>query len=228
MVAGERCPGLARLLPRPGAWMVWFKQVLAFPLYGTVAWLIWVLIQEVEPGERSAALFGLVAVGFAVWIYGRTRLAARRMRRVGGGLAHAGLAAAVILAATLSPGRRAPLARGASGGLAYEPFSTARLDRADRRAPAGLRQPDRRWCITCLVNERTTLDRDAVRARLRRARRRRAEGRLDPAGPDITAFLQRFGRSGVPLYLLYDKAGDADGAAADPDRSRRCSQRGRQ
>src|SRR5947207_3536401 len=72
-VLATAIPGIARRLPRPGAWMVWFKQLLAFPLYGTVAWLIWVLIQEVGPPGALSALLGLVAVGVAVWIYGRTQ-----------------------------------------------------------------------------------------------------------------------------------------------------------
>jgi thiol:disulfide interchange protein len=73
-------PALAHALPRPGTWMGIFKQLLAFPLYGTVAWLIWVLIQEVGPEGALPALFGLVFVGFAVWVYGVTRFG----RRLGG------------------------------------------------------------------------------------------------------------------------------------------------
>ena len=95
-------PGWQRLLPRPGAWMDLVKQLLAFPLYGTVAWLIWVLIQEAGPGQSLGALFGLVLVGFAVWIYGRTRLAAPLGRRLGIGLAAAGTAAAIFLALSLT------------------------------------------------------------------------------------------------------------------------------
>ena len=94
MLAASLVPGAARLLPRPGRWMATLKQVLAFPLYGTAAWLVWVLIQEVGPEGSLMALFGLVAVGFAVWVYGRTRFAATGARRLGGGLAGAGLAAA--------------------------------------------------------------------------------------------------------------------------------------
>ena len=71
-----------RLLPKPGRWMEFVKQLLAFPLYGTVAWLLWVLIQEVGPGDSLGALFGLVLVAFAVWVYGQTRLC--RASRAGG------------------------------------------------------------------------------------------------------------------------------------------------
>src|SRR5262249_42538227 len=73
-LAATVMPGWRRLLPRPGPWMDLVKQLLAFPLYGTVAWLLWVLIQQVGPGASLAALFGLVLIGFAVWVYGRTRL----------------------------------------------------------------------------------------------------------------------------------------------------------
>src|SRR5438093_275954 len=79
-------PAIAGWLPRPGAWMAWFKQLLAFPLYVTVAWLVWVLLQEVGPGDALAALLGLVVVGFAVWIYGRTRASDAAGRRLGAGL----------------------------------------------------------------------------------------------------------------------------------------------
>jgi thiol:disulfide interchange protein DsbD len=104
LVLAAAIPGLARRLPRPGAWMVWFKQLLAFPLYATVAWLIWVLIQEVGPAGALTALFGLVAVGFTVWIYGRTRTIGPTGRRLGAGLAAGGIAAARRSALSRQPG----------------------------------------------------------------------------------------------------------------------------
>ena len=63
-------PGLQRLLPRPGRWMETLKQFLAFPLYGTAAWLIWVLSFQVGPAGLMAALAGLVLIAFAAWAYG--------------------------------------------------------------------------------------------------------------------------------------------------------------
>ncbi|HEX3563595.1 MAG TPA: hypothetical protein VHU24_12210, partial [Solirubrobacterales bacterium] len=79
-----------RLLPKPGRWMELVKQLLAFPLYSTVAWLLWVLIQEVGPENALGALFGLVLVAFAVWVYGQTRFAAPLGWWLGTGLAAAG------------------------------------------------------------------------------------------------------------------------------------------
>ena len=216
-VLATAIPGIARHLPRPGAWMVWFKQLLAFPLYGTVAWLIWVLILEVGPGGALAALFGLVAVGFAVWIYGRTRFVGPVGRRLGAGFALTGIAASVILATLLVPADAQPPGAQAGGappgdaaapsGLNYEKFSTARLDRLAAEHQPVFVNLTAAWCITCLVNERTSLDRAAVRRAFADRHIVALKGDWTRHDPEITALLQKFGRSGVPLYLLYDKAG---------------------
>ncbi|HLY45511.1 MAG TPA: protein-disulfide reductase DsbD domain-containing protein [Stellaceae bacterium] len=210
LVLAAMIPGIARVLPRPGPWMLWFKQLLAFPLYGTVAWLVWVLIQEVGPGSAFLALIGLVATGFAVWIYGRTRLAAPSGRRLGSGLAAAGIAAAVILVALVVPAGSPPgtaAAAAAPDGLGYQKFSAARvaqLAAAHRPVFVNLTAA---WCITCLVNEQTALDSEAVRRAFSARGVVALKGDWTRQDPDITAFLQQFGRSGVPLYLLYGADG---------------------
>ncbi len=208
VVLATAVPGIARMLPRPGRWMVWFKQLLAFPLYGTVAWLVWVLIQEVAPGDAFIALLGLVLVGFAVWIYGRTQLLAAPARSIGGGLALSGLAAAAVVAATLAPAASpAGIAAVTAGGLGYERFSTELLGRLAAEQRPAFVNLTAAWCITCLVNERTSLDSEAVRRAFAERRIVALKGDWTRRDPDITAFLQQFGRSGVPLYVLYDKAG---------------------
>jgi thiol:disulfide interchange protein len=200
-------PGFARLLPRPGRWMVLLKQLLAFPLYGTVAWLIWVLIQEVGPEGTLMALFGLVLVGFAVWVYGTTRLAGPAMRRVGIGLAAAGTAAALVLAATATPSNARLEPTAARDGLLYEPFSPARLEALTAERRPVFVNLTAAWCITCLVNEHTTLDSSAIRHAFAEHQIVALKGDWTRQDPDITAWLQKFGRSGVPLYLLYDHSG---------------------
>jgi thiol:disulfide interchange protein DsbD len=203
-------PGIGRLLPRPGPWMNLLKQLLAFPLYGTVAWLIWVLLQEVGPQGALAALFGLVCVGFAVWVYGVTSLAAPLARRLGAGLAAAGALAAIILAATIGPaGANAPTSRAAQDGLAYEPFAPARVDALVAAHKPVFVNLTAAWCLTCLVNERATLDSDAVRQAFAARGVVALKGDWTRQDPDITAYLQKYGRSGVPLYLLYDSNGKA-------------------
>lgn len=200
-------PGVTRLLPRPGRWMVLLKQLLAFPLYGTVAWLIWVLIQEVGPEGSLMALFGLVLVGFAVWVYGTTRLAGSAMRRVGTGLAVAGTAAALVLALTATPSNARPDRSVRTDGLPYERFSPARLDALTAEHQPVFVNLTAAWCITCLVNEHATLDTTAIRQAFATHQIVALKGDWTRQDPEITAWLQKFGRSGVPLYLLYDRAG---------------------
>jgi thiol:disulfide interchange protein DsbD len=201
-------PAVARLLPRPGAWMVWFKQALAFPLYGTVAWLIWVMIQEVGPAGALAGLSGLVVVGFAMWLYGRTRSTGAAGRRFGAGLAAAAAALALALAATLAPVEARPgEAAAGPGGLRYQRFSEARLAELTAEHRPVFVNLTAAWCITCLVNEQSTLGAAAVRRAFAEREIAALKGDWTRQDADITAFLQQFGRSGVPLYLLYDRAG---------------------
>ena len=206
LAAASLVPAIARLLPQPGAWMLIFKQLLAFPLYGTVAWLIWVLIQEVGPEGALPALFGLVFVGFAVWVYGITRLARPAARRLGVGLAAAGLAAALIVAVTATPAGAVSRAA-VKGGVSYEPFSSARLSALTAEHRPAFVNLTAAWCITCLINERATLDSAAVRRAFGEHRIVALKGDWTRQDPEITAFLQKFGRSGVPLYLLYNASG---------------------
>lgn len=185
------------------------KQLLAFPLYGTVAWLLWVLIQEVGPGEAFGALFGFVLVGFAVWIYGRTRPAAPLGRLLGMGLAVGGSAAAIFLAASLTTaGGGASPADATHQGLQYEPFTPQRLAALEGEGKPVFVNLTASWCVTCLINEKVALDSEAVRQAFAERGIVPLKGDWTNQNPDITRFLQQFGRSGVPLYLLYKGQGE--------------------
>jgi thiol:disulfide interchange protein len=208
-LAATLSPGWQHILPKPGAWMDFVKQLLAFPLYGTVAWLLWVLIQEVGPEPALGALFGLVLVAFAVWIYGRTRLAAPLGRWLGTGLAAAGSAAAIFLAASLtaSGGGALPPNTAGQGGLHYEAFSPQRLSALEAEGKPVFVNLTASWCVTCLINERVALDSEAVRKAFDERGIVPLKGDWTSQNPEITEFLQQFGRSGVPLYLLYTGKG---------------------
>ena len=131
------------------------------------------------------------------------------MRRLGTGLAVAGTAAALILAVTAAPaGARPEGAKAtAQGGLGYEPFSPARLAALMAEHRPVFVNMTAAWCLTCLVNEHTTLDSAAVRQAFADRHIVALKGDWTRQNPDISAFLQQFGRSGVPLYLLYDRTG---------------------
>ena len=195
-----------RLLPKPGPWMEFVKQLLAFPLYATVAWLLWVLIEEVGPDEAFGALLGLILIAFAIWIYGRTRCAAPVGRVLGTGMAVTGSVAAILLALSMAG---SPPAKSAAlhSGLPYEPFTAQRLAALETAGKPVFVNLTAAWCVTCLINERVALDTDEVRQAFAERGVVPLKGDWTSQNPEITRFLQQFGRSGVPLYLYYTGKG---------------------
>ncbi len=194
-------PGAVRILPRPGAWMETLKQALAFPVYATAAWLIWVLAQQVDARGLFAALIGVVLVGFAAWAWERSRNATPLGERIFQGLAGLAVIAVVTLGFGLSQQPALSTAQAASEGT--EPFSRTRLDTLrDARRPVFVNLTAA-WCITCAVNETTSLSRPSVQAAMRAKGVTYLKGDWTNQNPEITRLLEEHGRSGVPLYLLY-------------------------
>lgn len=195
-------PAAVRRLPRPGAWMETLKGALAFPIYATAAWLIWVLAQQVGPTGLLAALIGLVLVGFAAWVWERGREAGRIGAPLARVAALAALAAVVGLTVSLDRGRASDGTAVASLG-GPEAFTQARLDSLIAQRRPVFVNMTAAWCITCQVNERTALRTEAVEAAFRERGVIYLKGDWTNQNPEITRLLERHGRSGVPLYLLY-------------------------
>jgi thiol:disulfide interchange protein/DsbC/DsbD-like thiol-disulfide interchange protein len=197
-------PSLIGRLPRPGAWMETLRQVLAFPVYATVAWLVWVLGQQVGPTGLFAALFGLVLVGLAAWSFNAMKTAGGWGRRVAVGAFAASLAGIAVVFAGLDRDRGAPAdAPNTASVASYEPFSQRRLDELLAAHRPVFVNMTAAWCITCLVNERAALSSDAVRQAFASKNIGYLKGDWTSRNPEITRVLERHGRSGVPLYLLY-------------------------
>jgi thiol:disulfide interchange protein DsbD len=187
-------PNVARLLPRPGAWMEQFKHLLAWPMYGAAAWLLWVVMQQTGAAMAAAALTAALTLAFALWAYGLSQRNTPWRWRIVSLLA---LAICVITATTTL--------RRPDGGMPVteEPFSTQRL--ADLRAQG---RPvfvyfTAAWCVTCLVNERTALSTPEVAAALRDGGFTVLKGDWTNRDPVISRTLQSYGRAGVPLYLVF-------------------------
>jgi thiol:disulfide interchange protein DsbD len=198
-------PQWRRALPRPGAWMLRLKQFLAFPLYATVAWLVWVLGAQVGNDAVIRIGIALVLVAFALWAW---RAFSHAARRVWSAIAVLGVIAGALVAWPLFAGERAvtrspeAAARPANGWEPYSPDRVATLTAQGRTVFVDFTAA---WCITCQVNERLVLNDAAVREAFARdgvALVRADWTRRDPA---ITAALAALGRSGVPAYVLYRK-----------------------
>lgn len=199
-VALALLPGFARALPRPGLWMVRLRQVLAFPMYGAVAWLVWVLAAEAGPAGVATGAAGCVLVGFAAWATGLAQQGtARRVTASGAALA---LLGALALLPGLSPSTDAP-------DSDVPPFSAERLAAARAEGRPVLVDMTASWCITCQVNERVALDRPEVRAALAARHGIYLRGDWTRQDPAITTYLRDFHRDGVPLTVLYPPGRDA-------------------
>jgi len=198
-------PGWRRRLPRPGPWLERFKQVLAFPLYATVIWLVWVLGAQRDNDALLRLLIVLLGVGFALWAWRIVRTGGARPWGIAGFIAFAGAATIawpLFAADPLSP------AKAAGGGAASEDREWAAFTPATVVALTASGRPvfvdfTAAWCVTCQVNKRLVLNADDVRARF--AEKRVALVRADwtRRDPAITQALAALGRNGVPVYVLY-------------------------
>jgi len=197
-LAASWVPAVARLLPRPGAWMETFRQLMAFPMFATVAWLVWVLGQQSGIDGAGALLGLLVAMSMVIWaltLHGRARQVIAAIS-----LASLGLLAWAAGANITKLPQQQPMARSDSGWQAWEP------GRVDQILASG--QPvfvdfTAAWCVTCQYNKKTTLANAGVLADLsaKKVALLRADWtRRDPA---ITAALAQLGRNGVPVYVFY-------------------------
>ena len=197
-------PAWRRLLPRPGAWMERLKQGLAFPLYASVAWLVWVVSRQTGPDGVALVLLGLLLIGFGAWLHHATRgSSSLPWRRAATGIALGCVAAAIALGPLVTTSPSASSALGAPAGAAWEPFTPERLAALRAQGTPVFVNFTAAWCITCLVNERVALQSHAVTGAFARRGVVHLKADWTSKSPEIAALLASFGRSGVPLYVLY-------------------------
>ncbi len=211
-LAASLLPGLARRMPRPGAWMLRLKQLLAFPMFATVVWLVWVLGQQTGLDGAVALLVLLLLLALGAWSLGLA----------GGGrwlaLGLSGMAAAAGLSwawPQWQASGSASLAQVPAGSTPFQselqaeppagwqPWSAGRVEALMAQGRPVLVDFTAAWCVTCQYNKKTALeDADVLAdARARGLVLLRADWtRRDPA---VTEALRGLGRSGVPVYAVY-------------------------
>lgn len=213
-------PRALRFLPKPGRWMETFRQALAFPLYATAAWLAWVLGQQAGIDAAFALAIGAVLLALAAWLYGRfVQQGAQTghravVRPFAGGLAALALALGLWTAwpvdapggAALADAPQGPAS--ASAGVAvraggWQPWSEERVREAREANRPVFVDFTAAWCVSCQVNKRLVLERDAIVAEMAERGVLRLQADWTNRDPRITEALARFGRNGVPLYLVY-------------------------
>jgi thiol:disulfide interchange protein DsbD len=189
-------PAAVKALPRPGAWMETFKQVMAFPLYATVAYLLWVLAGQATENGLLSAFLGLVLVAMGIWCYGHWHTPGASPGRARFGLA----GCALLLAAGAWAGwPRTP----AATDVVWEKWSPETVDRL--RAEGRMVYVDftARWCATCQANKRIVFHSGEVLRAFRDEHIVALRGDWTNRDPAITAELAKYQRSAVPFDLVW-------------------------
>jgi thiol:disulfide interchange protein DsbD len=205
-VALSAWPALLRFLPRPGVWMVRFRHVTAFPLFATVAWLAWVFGHQTGIDGVLRLLLGLTLLALGLWIWGQwvTLSAAERTKWVARTASAAVIVGGLLLAATSAPTAIATPASTPAEGIAWEVYSEQKV--AEHRAAGRPVFIDftAAWCLTCKVNERVAFSSNEVHQLVKARNIAMLKADWTSKDPAITRALAGFGRSGVPLYVLYE------------------------
>jgi thiol:disulfide interchange protein/DsbC/DsbD-like thiol-disulfide interchange protein len=204
-LAASWWPAIARALPRPGAWMNNFRQLMAFPMFATVVWLLWVLGQQSGIDGAAGLLMLLLVLALLVWALS---LQGKKSRAV---LASLSLAGLVWLGWAVGPritqlqaadSASAPIAT-AMDGLSWQAWSPERQAALIAEGRPVFVDFTAAWCVTCQYNKRTTLADASVLADM--ASKKVALLRADwtRRDPLVTAALASLGRNGVPVYAIY-------------------------
>jgi thiol:disulfide interchange protein DsbD len=207
-------PGLARWLPKPGVWMEHFKVAMGFPMAVTAFWLLSLLGRHY--GNAGVLWVGvyLVFMALGLWVWGQ--FVQRGTRERGKGVTMALSVALVVLgywvALEHQLGWRDPASRGgsgavvrASGGIAWESWTAEAVERARSEGRPVLVDFTADWCVTCQANKKTSLEIASVRKKLEEIGAVTLLGDYTLRDDAILAELQRWGRAGVPLVLIYPR-----------------------
>ncbi|WP_368893730.1 protein-disulfide reductase DsbD family protein [Kluyvera ascorbata] len=202
-------PAIAKRLPRPGAWMDILKRGLAFPMLGAFAWLVWVLTQQAGTTALLAMLMCAVVVSFAAWLYGM----AQRRRYIGQSY-KALLAVTVVLfiaAVSPLPGvmhiQPSPPELARVENITQVKWSPQTVEEMRGHGKAIFVDFTASWCITCQVNERTSLSTAAVKQALASTNTIYMVADSTKFNADIDDAMTAFGQGGLPLYVVYPADG---------------------
>ena len=186
-------PGLARRLPKPGAWMNVFRQLMAFPLFATVLWLLWVLIEIQGTTVLLSVGIGLILLTMAIWpalaVTSGNGLIARFLKR---GLRVAFVAIAFVM--VFDQRQQIDI---------WQPYDAAMLDSYQMLGQPVFLDVTAAWCITCKANERVALSGDRFEALVKQQGVQLMKADWTNPSPEVDALIARFDRQGVPLYAYF-------------------------
>lgn len=196
-------PALVDRLPRPGVWMESFKQGMSFLLFGTVAYLLWVYVNQIDAENMLGPVFGLTFIGLAGWIYGRWFLPHRKPGvRLAAVILTVGFGGGgVILAlppaeATTQPDPKAPVVT-----LTWEPWSQARADELLKAGQPVFIDFTAKWCLTCQVNKKRAYTQEVIALMKQKKIIALRADKTKPSA-EIDAKMRELDRSAIPVNVL--------------------------
>ena len=195
-------PALRGMLPKPGTWMSTFKEFLAFPMFGSAAWLAWVFSLQAGPLGVLTALAGAVAITFGLWLLKKQLPEKSGLPTL---IVRALAAAAFIAAAALIPaaGKMETQTTKAMAMDDWTPYVAADFMALEHGSDPLFVDMTAAWCITCKVNENAVLNTMPIKELFHKHKVKTVKGDWTNQNPEITQFLARYGRNGVPIYVYY-------------------------
>ena len=199
-------PALIQRLPKPGPWMETLKQVLAFPMIATTIWLVWVFGNQTNIDGTALLLLGLLMLGLTLWILGRWPAiqVSPKVKMISRTLALVFFLmslGSVYTGSANQPNELSGVEYNASG---WQPYSSDLISQLTSAGQPVFIDFTATWCLTCQVNKRTTLNNENVLAAFEQKGVALFQADWTNEDPEITAALTALGRSGVPVYVLYD------------------------
>lgn len=194
-LAVAAAPGVARVLPRPGPWILRLRAVLGVALAGTALWLVWVLSQQA--GDAAATGLGFVLGALVLGLYAVRGLARSQARPI---LLAAGAVFAIVLPLRLA---ETPAIAPAESAIPWREFERAAIDEAVRAGKVVFVDVTADWCVTCQVNKRLVVARGEVARRLTAGEVVAIRADWTRPDPRISAYLAEFGRYGIPFNAVY-------------------------
>ena len=185
-------PRFARMLPRPGPWMATFKEVMAFPLYATAVWLLWIAGRQTSESGMAMIALGCVLIFLALWLWRRQSSRSRFFSII-----------ILFLALGILTGPWMQKTAIENQKHLSNAYSAERVSEFRARGQSVFVNLTADWCITCMTNEKLALSRSSVLKTFSEQKIAYLKGDWTNSDPRITALLRKFNRSGVPLYLLY-------------------------
>lgn len=204
-------PGLIKLLPKPGRWMVTFKQLMGFFMLATVLWLVWVLDAQTENLSVLSLLICLFIVAMGAWIYGTWGSLDREKRTrhlaILFAIAFIGVGSWILLS-SIEHNREQPnqpsLPISQVVGKDWETFSQPRLDRLVQNGVPVFVAVGAKWCLTCQTNH-VVLETDKVKEAFVHYGVVKMYADWTMNDESVTRYLRSLGRNGVPVYALYGR-----------------------